>query len=59
MGRNKNSQHYGVTSVPTILLVDRTRKTISTDARGEELAKQIAAIFCEQREQIKETKTTN
>ena len=57
--KNKNSQHYGVTSVPTRLLVDRTGKIISTDARGEELAKQIAAICCEQRVQIKETKTTN
>ena len=56
---NKNARHYGVTTVPTVLLVDRTGKILSTNARGEELQKQLAKVFENKGEQTKQTETAN
>ena len=56
---NKNAQHYGVTTVPTILLADRAGKILSTNARGEELQKQLADLFESNEVQTKQTKTAN
>jgi thiol-disulfide isomerase/thioredoxin len=33
-----NAEFYGITGIPTIILIDRTGKVISLDARGEQLA---------------------
>ena len=33
-----NAEQYGITGIPTIILIDRKGKVISLDARGEQLA---------------------
>ncbi|HEY5313164.1 MAG TPA: TlpA disulfide reductase family protein [Pirellulales bacterium] len=39
------AQHYGVTSLPTLILVDRQGRVLSTHARGQELHKLLAEQF--------------
>ena len=56
---NKNAQHYGITTVPTILLADRAGKILSTNAHGEELQKQLADLFESNEIQTKQTKTAD
>ena len=36
---------YGITGIPTVILVDRDGKVISTEARGRELGRLLADIF--------------
>ncbi len=33
-----NAEFYGITGIPTIILIDRKGKVVSLDARGEQLA---------------------
>ncbi len=43
--RNPTADYYGITGIPTLILVGRDGKVISTAARGPELRKELAKIF--------------
>jgi len=42
---NPMAKHYGVHGIPTLILVDRKGKVVSTRARGPELAKQLKKLI--------------
>lgn len=42
---NKISRRFGITSIPTMWLLDRDGKVISTDVRNEGLAQSLARVF--------------
>jgi thiol-disulfide isomerase/thioredoxin len=42
---NAVATYYGVMGIPTVILVDREGKVVSTRARGPELGKQLAALL--------------
>jgi thiol-disulfide isomerase/thioredoxin len=42
---NAVATYYGVMGIPTVILVDKDGKVVSTNARGPELAKQLAALL--------------
>jgi thiol-disulfide isomerase/thioredoxin len=44
-GRNANADYYGVMGIPTMILVGKDGKVVSTKARGEELNKQLEALL--------------
>jgi hypothetical protein len=37
--------YYGIMGIPTVILVDKEGKVVSTRARGPELGKQLAALL--------------
>jgi peroxiredoxin len=39
------AQHYGITALPTLILIDRQGRVVSTHARGEELEKLLAEMI--------------
>jgi thiol-disulfide isomerase/thioredoxin len=42
---NPTAAYYGVMGIPTVILVDKEGKVVSTNARGEELGKQLEALL--------------
>ncbi len=44
-GRNKMASYYGVQAIPTVILVDKKGKVISTTARGRNLETELQKIF--------------
>ena len=44
-GDNAVATYYGIMGIPTVILVDKEGKVVSTNARGPELGKQLAALL--------------
>lgn len=42
---NAVATYYGIMAIPTVILVDKEGKVVSTSARGPELGKQLAALL--------------
>jgi thiol-disulfide isomerase/thioredoxin len=42
---NPTATYYGVMGIPTVFLVDKEGKVVSTNARGEELGRELEALF--------------
>ncbi|NQT40330.1 MAG: TlpA family protein disulfide reductase, partial [Planctomycetes bacterium] len=57
--RNPTADYYGITGIPTLILVGRDGKVISTKARGAELRKELAKIFGPLKEEEPEAQETS
>jgi thiol-disulfide isomerase/thioredoxin len=44
-GETPSAEYYGVMAIPTVILVDKEGKVVSTQARGPELAKQLEKLL--------------
>ena len=42
---NSVATYYGIVGIPTVILVDKEGKVVSTRARGPELGKQLATLL--------------
>ena len=42
---NPLAVHYGISGIPTAILVDKEGKVVSTDARGPELNRMLAKLL--------------
>jgi thiol-disulfide isomerase/thioredoxin len=40
-----NAEHYGISAIPTVILVDTAGKVVSMNARGPELGRQLARLI--------------
>jgi len=48
--------HYGVTGIPTVILVDREGKVVSLNARGPELGKLLEKMIAPEAKEVKDPK---
>lgn len=44
-GETPSADYYGIMAIPTVILVDKEGKVVSTEARGPELAKQLEKLL--------------